>query len=92
MTESDAHFVAGALRRQRVFRVAMIVGVVVGLGLLALSMIRFVEGAVWGPTFVIAILVLLNARQNLRQCRYARVLYVLTDGGALLDTEGRHDG
>ena len=92
MTESDARFVAGTLRRERVFRVVMIVGVALGLALLALSLFRLATGVTWGPSFVIAILVLLNARQNLRQCRYARVLRVLTDGGALLDAEARAHG
>lgn len=92
MNESDARFVAGTLRRERVFRVVMIVGVVVGVALLALSLFRLSTGVAWGASFVIAILVLLNARQNLRQCRYARVLRVLTDGGVPPDLEARDDG
>jgi hypothetical protein len=87
MTESDARFVAGALRRERVFRAAMIVGVAIGLSLLGLSLFRLSTGVAWGSSFVIATLVLLNARQNLRQCRYVRVLRVLTDASALLDAE-----
>ena len=78
MTESDARFVSAALRREGVFRVVMIVGVVIGLGLMGLSVYRGFSGSEWGSTFVVAILVLLNARQNLRQCKYARILRVLT--------------
>jgi hypothetical protein len=92
MTESDVRFVGQAIRRERVFRVAMGIGVAAGLCLLGLSVVRGATGEAWGPTFVIAILVLLNARQNLRQCRYARVLRALTDGTALLDPECGDDG
>ena len=92
MTESDARFVAGTLRREPAFRVVMIVGVSIGLALLALSLFRLATGISWGPSFVIAILVLLNARQNLRQCRYARVLRELTQGGAQLDADARDPG
>ncbi|NRA02822.1 MAG: hypothetical protein HRU00_09505 [Myxococcales bacterium] len=87
MTESDVRFVAGTLRREGVFRLAMILGVVVGVALLGVSLLRLLSGVAWGPSFVIGILVLLNARQNLRQGRYARILRVLTQGGALADAE-----
>ena len=68
------------------------VGVAVGLGLLALSVYRMVTGQGGGSTFVIAILVLLNARLNLRQVRYTRVLHELTQGGALLDAKTGDNG
>jgi len=50
------------------------VGVFVGLIVLVMAVLRGIAGEPWGSTFVISILVLLNARQNLRQAKYARVL------------------
>ncbi len=91
MTESDARFVAGVLRKERVFSVVMKIGVAVGAALMGLAIWRGVSGEPWGATFVIAIMVLLNARLNLRQCRYARVLRELTADGSLLDAEAGDD-
>ena len=74
MRDADSRFVEQAIRRERLFRVLMIVGVVVGLGLLGWAIQRAMTDQSWGPTFAIAILVLLNARGNLRQAKYARIL------------------
>ena len=84
LSDSQRHFIDGALRRRRLFLPMMAVGVVVGLGLLG--------HAIWiGQTqpeepialrVVLAILILLNARQQLRQHRYAGIL------AALMEDEG----
>ena len=80
-----------AISRERVFRVLMVIGVVVGLGLLAWAAMRALNGQPWGASFALGILVLLNARGNLRQAKYARILRQYRDGRSL-DPEGGHDG
>ena len=82
LTESQRRFIAGVLKRRRIFLPVMAIGVVVGLSLLA--------HAFWlGQTqpdepitlrVVLAIMILLNARQQLRQHRYAGVIAALTGG------------
>jgi len=77
--EADARFVDQAIRREKVFRVLMAVGVVVGLGLLGWAIRLATSGQPWGTTFVLAILVLLSARGNLRQAKFARILRELRE-------------
>ena len=74
MNESDARFVASAVAKERLFKVLMWVGIAVGACLLVWSAAKGFGGESWGATFAIAILVLLNARGNLRQAKYARIL------------------
>jgi hypothetical protein len=74
VNDADACFVDRAIRREGLFRLLSAVGVVVGLGLLGWAASRGVGGEPWGATAVIAIMVLLNARGNLRQAKYARIL------------------
>jgi hypothetical protein len=74
INDKDTRFVAQAIRRERLFLVLMAVGLVVGVGLLAWSAGAAVQGESWSVRFVLAILVLLNARGNLRQAKYARIL------------------
>ncbi len=84
LSDSQRHFIDGVLRRRRLFLPMMAVGVVVGLGLLG--------HAIWigqihpeepiALRVVLAIMILLNARQQLRQHRYAGVL------SALMEDEG----
>jgi hypothetical protein len=56
-----------------------IAGVLAGAGLGTYALWRRMHDASYhaAPTLVVAVLVLLNARQNLRQFRYARVLKLL---------------
>ncbi len=87
----DIAFVTAAVRRETLFFKLSMVGVAIGAGMLGLSVFRLVaETGDWGSSFVIAILVLLNARQNLRQHKYARVLRRI--GLSSLDTESGDDG
>ncbi len=72
LTEGQKAFVERAIRRQKLFAVLSAVGVLVGLGLAG-------WWALDGQTghkleFVVVILVLLNARNQLRQWRYAKAL------------------
>ena len=83
-------FVAAAIRRERVFFWLSMVGVVVGLVALGMALTRWIQGDDWGATFAIAILVLLNGRQNLRQSKYAAILRITL--GSSLQTEASDDG
>ena len=79
MNETDASFVRRAIRRRQAFSVLSVVGVIVGGGLLVWSTMLALAGEPASASGVIAILVLLNARQNLRQSRYARILESLVE-------------
>lgn len=81
--ELDAAFVERAIRRRDLFARLSAVGVIAGLALLAWSLWTWRQGggAPWGTRFALAILVLLNARQNLRQVRYADALRALLERG-----------
>ena len=73
----ERRFVERSIRQRRAFGVMSALGVVVGLGL------YYAFGGVSDPPVlkaVLVILVLLNARSNLRQYRYARILEKLTTG------------
>ena len=79
------HFVAQAIRRQQVFLYLSGVGVLVGLALIVLAGVRVVADEPGSATFIMGILVLLNARQNLRQHKYAKVLSDAGLGSAELE-------
>ena len=73
-------FARKAVKRERVFLIVTWIGVAVGLGLAA----WYAFGAtktVGAVEWVVVVLVLLNARQNLRQVKYARALSSLMDAG-----------
>jgi len=84
MTEADERFALRAIRRKRLFLGLSIAGLTVAAALCVLY------GALWwgdpsfpiAPRAVIILLVLLNARQNLRQYKYARLLAGLMAQGA----------
>jgi hypothetical protein len=84
VTDAESRFVARVLRRKRLF-LALSIG---GLAIAALLSIYYVYRVVHDPDFpigpraVIVLLILLNARQNLRQYRYAGVLEQLMPGPA----------
>ena len=73
LSPREHRLVARAVRNKRVFVVLSILGVLAGAG--------FAAYFAWGGTYdsatlrvVVVVLILLNARSNLRQYRYARVL------------------
>ena len=70
----DGAFVAAAIRRKKLFIVLSAVGVVVGLGLGVWWTLIAPPASSGGLHIVLVVLVLLNARQNLRQYRYACAL------------------
>jgi hypothetical protein len=84
VTNSERSFVRGAIGKRRLFLGLSVVGVIVGLGLAAFYLWqRFHQPDYpFGVRMVVVLLVLLNARQNLRQYRYATVLRELAPGGA----------
>jgi hypothetical protein len=81
LTESEIKFAGRAVRRGRLFLALACAGVAIAL---ALSVFygyrRWTDpGFPAGPRAVIVLLILLNARQNLRQYRYASLLRKLGD-------------
>jgi len=76
MNDSDERFALRAIRRKRLFLALSIAGLSIAGALIGLY------GFLWwknprfpiAPRAVIVLLVLLNARQNLRQYKYARLL------------------
>ena len=84
MTDADQRFALRAIRRKRLFLGLSVAGIAVAFGL------TLFYGVLWqrNPAFpivpraVIVLLVLLNARQNLRQYKYARLLEGLMGQGA----------
>jgi hypothetical protein len=82
----DRRFVRAAIRRERLFLALSLVGVAVAVGLaLFCGYRRWADSDfALGLRGVVVLLILLNARQNLRQYRYARIL------GALLQSPVSH--
>ena len=76
MTEAQSRFLASAIRRKDLFLQLSILGVLVAVGLAGWYIWRGLEepGASGGTGWVLVVLVLLNARQNLRQHKYAVLL------------------
>ena len=76
VTEKQQKFMLAAIRRQRVFLVLSVTGVVIGLlfGIYALIQNANDPSYELGVRLLVAVLILLNARQNLRQYKYAQIL------------------
>jgi hypothetical protein len=76
MTESEDAFARRAVRRKRLFLRLSVASLVVAAGLVVLYSIFWWRDHSYavGPRAVIVLLILLNARHNLRQYRYAGVL------------------
>ena len=94
MTDAEMRFAARALRRKRLFLVLSIAGLVIAAGLT----VYYVARAATDPTFpigsrvVIVVLILLNARQNLRQYRFAGILEQVLPKRPSQAGEGAHAG
>ena len=80
MTDAEGRFAAGAVRRKKLFLVLSFAGIVVaGLLTAYYGYLRWRD-----PSYPVAVraalvvLILLNARQSLRQHRYAAILEKLT--------------
>jgi len=76
LTESDRRFAEAAVRRRRLFAALAVVGVAVAAGLVGWTLWSRAHDPARpvASHVVLAILILLNARQNLRQYRTASVL------------------
>ena len=76
MTDSELYFARRAIRRKKLFLALSITSVTVGLCLTLLYTWQFATqpGFAPGIHFVLVLLILLMARQNLRQYYYARIL------------------
>ena len=72
LLDGEEAFVERCIRRQSVFLTLSIIGVVVGLGLAIWWALDGKSGH--ALEFIVVILVLLNARNQLRQWRYAKAL------------------
>jgi hypothetical protein len=73
---TERAFADRAIRRKRLFLVLSKVSIAVAAGYLVMCVYRrfTVPGFEVGPRAVIVLLILLNARQNLRQHKYAAIL------------------
>jgi hypothetical protein len=76
MTENDERFALRAIRRKRLFLGLSIAGLSIAFSLTVLYAFLWWRNPAFpvAPRAVIILLVLLNARQNLRQHKYARLL------------------
>ncbi len=73
-------FAERAIGRKRLFAVLSAVGVIVGLGLGVTFWLTHEPGDPTALQAVVVVLILLNARGNLRQVRYVNALEQLRDG------------
>jgi hypothetical protein len=82
MTDVERQFAAKAVRRKKVFLVLSMVSVAVAIGLALFYGYERVMDPSYpiAPRMVIVLLILLNARQNLRQHKYAALLEKLMGG------------
>jgi len=89
LSEAQRKFVRRVLRRKQLFLVLAVIGIVAAVGLLGIYTVLGMKGHHYemGPRYVIMVFVLLNARQNFRQFRYAEVLEK-TIGNALDEPPG----
>ena len=80
LNESDLTFAARAIRRKGVFRVLSIAGIIIAAGLTLFYGWERLQDPSFplAPRLVLVVLILLNARQNLRQHKYAALLEKLT--------------
>ena len=76
MTDSELHFAKRAIRRKKLFLALSIISVTVALSLALFYswQLSTQPGFAPGIHFVLVLLILLTARQNLRQYRYAKIL------------------
>lgn len=81
LTESEIRFAGRAVRRGRLFLALACAGVAIALALSVFYAYRRLTDPSFavGARAVVVLLILLNARQNLRQYRYASLLRKLGD-------------
>jgi hypothetical protein len=83
MTDAERRFTARAIRRKGLFRTLSNVSVAVAALLAIFYGYRRIRDPMYeiAPRAVVILLILLNARQNLRQHKYAAILEKLTPPG-----------
>jgi len=83
MTETERQFAARAIRRKQLFRTISNVSIAVAVMLAVVYGFERLRDPTFAiaPRAVIILLILLNARQNLRQHKYAAILEKLTRPG-----------
>ena len=76
MTEAEKTFAARAVRRRKLFLTLAVAGVAVASSLTVYYIYRRSHDTTYpiGPRIVVVVLILLNARQNLRQYKFAGLL------------------
>ena len=76
LSNYEKKLVSNAIRRKNLFLVLSIISVIIALGLAVLYIWQSMNQLVFdkGIHFILVILILLNARQNLRQYNYAKIL------------------
>ncbi len=76
LTDAELRFAERAVRRRRLFLILSMASVVIAAGLAAFYAYRKLADPAYpvGARAVVVLLILLNARMNLRQYRYAGVL------------------
>ncbi len=84
MSQLDA-FAARAVRRKGLFLALSVAGVLVGLGLALYFWISHEPGDPTGLQAVVVVLILLNARGNLRQVRYVNAIEALSGPSGVSD-------
>ncbi len=76
MREPDKRYVSAAIRKKRLFLGLSFASIVVAFALAVYYLVRYAGDPDYpvGVRAVLVLLILLNARQNLRQYKYARIL------------------
>ncbi len=79
LNDSQRHFAEGVLRKRRIFLPVMALGILVGAAVVihAVWLGQTHPDSLTGLRTILGIMILLNARQQLRQHRYAGILAVL---------------
>lgn len=89
--EADRRFVERAIRRRRLFLALSWVGVAVAVSLSAYYAHRRYQDPHFplGARVALVVLILLNARQNLRQYKFATLLAAVRSGSVGSETSSR---
>ena len=76
LNEAEQKFIQRAISRKRLFLVLSVVSIIIAIGLSVIYTWKAIHQQNFkiGTHFVIILLILLSARQNLRQYKYAKIL------------------
>ncbi|HIA01839.1 MAG TPA: hypothetical protein EYN06_01370 [Myxococcales bacterium] len=81
ITEAQKQFLQRAVARKRLFWVLSMLGVAIGIGLATWFLWERSQNPEYalGTRMVLVVLILLNARQNLRQYKYAQAIEAMKE-------------